>query len=132
MAILTPISQEKSAQLKTCETLFSSMLKQDWETFKSCLSDDVMFRVGSSEPIYSPDRVVGFLQSFFTEIKMQPLEIRQILESENQVFFEFEAHHLRLKDNQVVNFACTDILRMRGDKVREWRVYVDMSPLYRN
>jgi ketosteroid isomerase-like protein len=132
MATPGTISKEKSARLKTCETLFSAMLEQDWETFKSCLSEDVMYRVGSGEPVYGPDAVAGFLQSFYTQVTMQPPDVRQVLEPENQVIFEFEAHYLRLKDNKIVNFACTDILRMKDDKIREWRVYVDMSPLERD
>ena len=130
MATPGTISQEKSPQLKTCETLFASMIAQDWETFRSCLTDDVMYRVGSTEPVHGPDAVVDFLQSFYTQVQMQEPDIRQILEPENQVIFEFEAHYLRLKDNKQLNFACTDILRMSGDKIKEWRVYVDISPLY--
>jgi limonene-1,2-epoxide hydrolase len=132
MATTGTISKEKSPQLTTCETLFASMIAQDWDTFKSCLTDDVMYRVGSSDPVYGPDAVAGFLQDFYTQVQMQQPDIRQILEPEGQVIFEFEAHYLRLKDDKIVNFACTDILRMKDDKIREWRVYVDISPLYRD
>ena len=130
MAAPGTITQEKSPQLKTCETLFASMMEQDWDTFRSCLTDDVMYRVGSTEPVHGIEAVVSYLQSLYTQIKMLPPDIRQILEPENQVIFEFETHYLRLKDNKQVNFACTDILRMSGDKIREWRVYVDLSPMY--
>jgi len=122
----------KSAQQQTCETLFGSMLKQDWDTFRTCLTDDVFYRVGSQEPMQGKEKVVEFLQSFYTVVKMQPPDIRQVVDlpEKSEVIFEMEAHYLRLKDSKIVNFACTDILRMDGDKIKEWRVYVDISPMY--
>lgn len=130
MATSGTITQEKSPQLKTCETLFASMKAGDWSTFRTCLTDDVVYRVGSTEPMHGIDAVVDFLQSLYTQIKMLDPDIHQILEPENQVIFEFETHYLRLKDNKQVDFACTDVLRMDGDKIKDWRVYVDLSPMY--
>lgn len=126
------MSEEKSPQRQTCETLFGSMLKQDWATFETCLDDEVFYRVGSGTPVEGKTAVMEFLKSLYTQVTMQTPDVRQVLDlpEQNQVIFEFEAHYLRLSDNKIVNFACTDILRTKGDKIKEWRVYVDMSPLY--
>lgn len=130
MATQGTIAQEKSSQRTTCDTLFDSMMKNDWSTFRTCLTDDVVYRVGSTESMYGIDAVVSFLQDLYTQIKMLPPDIHQVVELENQVIYEFETHYLRLKDNKQVNFACTDVLRMDGDKIKDWRVYVDLSPMY--
>lgn len=126
------MSEKKSPQRQTCETLFGSMLKQDWTTFETCLDDDIFYRVGSGTPVQGKQSVSDFLKSLYTQVTMQPPDVRQVLDmpEKDQVIFEFEAHYLRLSDNKIVDFACTDVLRMNGDKIKEWRVYVDMSPLY--
>jgi len=63
---------------------------------------------------------------------MQAPDVRQVLDlpDSDQVIFEFEAHYKYLADNSILNFACTDVLRMKDNKVNEWRVYVDMKPYY--
>lgn len=122
---------EKSRKLQTVETLFSAMQREDWETLKSCLTDDVFYRVGSSEPIHGSQNVVNFLTNMYKVAKFQYPDVRQVLEPEGQVIFEMESNYLRLKDQKPIHFACTDILRLQNDeKVREWRVYVDLSPMY--
>ena len=121
---------EKSPQLQTVETLFAAMKRQDWATLKSCLTEDVFYRVGSSEPVHGPEAVQNYLSGLYEIASFEQADVRQILEPEGQVIFEMESHYRRLADNRPVSFACTDILRMRGDKVREWRVYVDISPLF--
>lgn len=49
---------EKSPQVQTVDTLFDSMKKQDWEKIKSCLTEDVLYKVGSSEPVHGSQSVV--------------------------------------------------------------------------
>lgn len=122
---------DKSQKLQTVETLFGAMQKEDWETIKSCLTDDIFYRVGSSEPIHGSENVVNFLSNMYKVAKFQYPDIRQVVEPEGQVMVEMEANYLRLKDHKPIHFACTDILRMQdNDKIREWRVYVDLSPMY--
>jgi len=128
------MSETKSPQLQTSETLFGSMLKQDFETFSTCLTDDVFYKVGSGDPIHGKQGVIDFLKSLYTQVTMQPPNTLQVIElpEKDQVIYEFDTNYLRLKDNKVIHFACTDVLRFTGDKIKEWRVYVDISPLYKD
>ena len=126
MSVIT----EKSPQVQTVETLFEAMKKQDWATIKSCLTEDVLYRVGSSEPVYGYESVEKYLSSLYEQVKFEGADVRQVLEPQGQVIFEMDTHYLRLADNHSISFACTDILRMQGNKIREWRVYVDLSPMY--
>lgn len=126
------MSEEKSANRETCEKMFSSMLAKDWDSFKECLNDDVFYRIGSGEEIKGKDNVAQTLQGLYTQVEMQAPDVRQVIDmpEKSQVIFEFEAHYKYLKDGSIINFACTDVLRMKDDKVNEWRVYVDMKPYY--
>ncbi|MBH8574397.1 nuclear transport factor 2 family protein [Nostocaceae cyanobacterium CENA369] len=124
------VATEKSPKLQTVETLFDAMKRKDWTTIKSCLTEDVFYRVGSSEPVHGPEEVQKYLSGLYEIASFEYADVRQVLEPEGQVIFEMESHYRRLADNRPISFACTDILRVRGDKIREWRVYVDISPLF--
>lgn len=126
------MSEEKSLNRETCEKMFSSMIAQNWEGFKECLTDDVLYRIGSGEEINGKENVANTLQGLYTQVEMQAPDIRQVIDmpEKDQVIFEFEAHYKYLADGSTINFACTDVLRMKDNKVNEWRVYVDMKPYY--
>ncbi|MBE9222358.1 nuclear transport factor 2 family protein [Cyanobacterium stanieri LEGE 03274] len=126
------MSEQKSANRETCEKMFSSMLDQDWNSFQACLADDVFYRIGSGEEIKGKENVTKTLQGLYSQVEMQTPDIRQVIDlpESDQVIFEFEAHYKYLEDGSILNFACTDVLRMKDNKVNEWRVYVDMKPYY--
>ena len=126
------MSEEKSINREVCEKMFSSMIAKDWDSFTDCLADDVFYRIGSGEPVTGKENVAKTLQGLYSEVEMQAPDIRQVLDmpEKDQVIFEFEAHYKYLEDGSTLNFACTDVLRMKDNKVKEWRVYVDMKPYY--
>jgi ketosteroid isomerase-like protein len=126
------MSEEKSLNRQTCEKMFSSMIALDWDAFQECLNDDVFYRIGSGEEIKGKENVTKTLQGLYSQVSMQAPDVRQVLDlpEQDQVIFEFEAHYIYLADGSTLNFACTDVLRMKDSKVNEWRVYVDMKPYY--
>ncbi len=44
------------------------------------------------------------------------------------VIIEVDSHFTRLADGQAITVSCTDIYRMQGLQIRDWRVYADYSP----
>jgi ketosteroid isomerase-like protein len=121
---------EKSPELQVVLGMFENMRQEDWEKVKQALADDVLYRVGSKEPLHGSQAVVDFLSSLYKEVKFQGADIREIWDMEGVKIVEMDANYVRLKDNKPVQFACTDILRMNGKHIREWRVYPDMLPMY--
>ena len=59
-------------------------------------------------------------------------EVRQVWEGQGRVAIEMDAVYQRIKDAKDFVIACTDIYRVEGGKIREWRVYADISPLFIN
>jgi ketosteroid isomerase-like protein len=43
---------------------------------------------------------------------------------------EVESHFTRVADGRRLSFPCTDIYRFQDGKIRDQRVYADMSPLF--
>ena len=120
-----------SEQLEAIQKLSECVLNEDWEQVKTLLTDDLMYKVGSSEPRYGNEAVADFLSSVFkSTAKLEGHDVRKVWEEPGIITIEMDANYRRVKDNQLVKVACCDVYRMRGNQVYEWRVYADGTPLY--
>lgn len=120
-----------SEQVQTAAAIANSVINAQWEEMKKHLTDDVFYKVGSSEPVYGKDAVVGFLSNLVsTTARFQSHNVRKIWEEPGIVVIEMDANYLRLQDRKKIKIACCDIYRMRDNKVSEWRVYADMAPFF--
>ena len=48
------------------------------------------------------------------------------------VIVEVDSHFMRLADQASITLPCTDIYRMNGLRIEDWRVYADISIFYAN
>ena len=128
-------SQENSVtmseQLQAITKLSEYVLDRDWEQAKTLLADDILYRVGSSEPLYGKQAVVDFLSSLFkNQAQLIRHDVRQVFEEPDIISFEMDSKYVRNQDNHHLSIACCDIYRLEENRVKEWRVYADMSPFY--
>ena len=122
-----------SEQLQAITKLSEYVLNKDWEQAKTLLTDDILYRVGSSEPMYGKQAVVDFLSSLFeTQAQLVRHDVRKVLQEPDIISFEMDSKYIRNKDNHHLSIACCDIYRLEGERVKEWRVYADMSPFYQD
>jgi limonene-1,2-epoxide hydrolase len=110
----------------------SAIIKGDWDGVRAGLADDIVYKPGSRDEIYGADNTMRTLKGFFTQVAVfTGHKVRQIWEAEgvDGVAIEMDAYYRRIKDNKDFVITCTDIYRLRGDKICEWRVNADLSPL---
>ena len=120
-----------SEQLDAVVQLSGFVLKEDWEQVKNFLTDDIFYKVGSSEPVYGKQAVVNFLSTLFaTTAKFIGHEVRKVWHEPGIVVVEMDAKYVTVQDKRHLTIACCDIYRLRGNQVSEWRVYVDILPFY--
>ncbi|MBC1222988.1 nuclear transport factor 2 family protein [Nostoc sp. UCD121] len=120
-----------SEQLEAVVQLSGFVLKEDWEQVKRFLTDDIFYKVGSSEPVYGKQAVVNFLSSMFANTaKFTGHNVRKIWNDPGVVVVEMDAKYITVQDKRHLTIACCDIYRMRGNQVSEWRVYADILPFY--
>lgn len=120
-----------SEQLQAVVQLSGFVLNEDWEQAKHFLTDDIFYKVGSSEPVYGKQAVVNFLSSMFTTTaKFNSHNVRKIWNEPGIIVVEMDAKYTTIKDKRHLTIACCDIYRMRGNQVSEWRVYADILPFY--
>lgn len=126
-----PETSAFSSQVQVAAKISECVIQGKWEELKDYLTDDVFYKVGSGEPVYGKQAVADFLSTLVrTTAKFQSHNVRKIWDEPGVVMIEMDANYLRLRDQKKIKIACSDIYRLRGNQVSEWRVYADMAPFY--
>jgi limonene-1,2-epoxide hydrolase len=109
----------------------AAIIRQDWDEVASHLAEDILYRPGSRPEINGRDKVLSKMKEFFTQLaQFTGHKVRQIWEGQGRVAIEMDAYYRRIRDKKDFVIVCTDIYRVEDNKIREWRVYADLSPLF--
>jgi hypothetical protein len=101
----------------------------DVDNYVSFLARDVYFRFGNAEPIIGRAAVREAVGAFFTTIKGLKHTIDQEWDDGNVILQQLSVTYTRLDDDKVT-LPAVNILRMAGDTVANYRIYVDLAPVY--
>ena len=101
----------------------------DVDTYVTYLAPDVRFRFGNAEPIVGRSAVRDAVGHFFTTIKGLHHAIIQEWHQGDTIIQELEVTYTRLDDQKVI-LPAVNILRMNNDTVADYRIYVDLTPVY--
>ena len=109
--------------------LFSSIDNMDTEAFLSFLEDDALFRFGSEQVVTGKEAIGETIGGFFASIKGLRHDILEIWFEAGTVICRGEVTYTRIDDSDVT-LPFVDILRMRGKRIGEYLIYIDIKPLY--
>ena len=109
--------------------LFSSIDNMDTEAFLSFLEDDALFRFGSEQVVTSKEAIRETIGGFCASIKGLRHDILEIWFEAGTVICRGEVTYTRIDDSDVT-LPFVDILRMRGKRIGEYLIYIDIKPLY--
>jgi limonene-1,2-epoxide hydrolase len=101
--------------------------KQDWQAATAYFTPDVMYKVGAREPVYGVAGIRGYLEWQNQHVVWQGHTLRLQWNYDDIVVIEVDSHFMRVRDQHPITVPCTDIYRMNGLQIREWRVYADMA-----
>jgi len=96
----------------------------DWDQFRSSLTEDVFFVVGSVSEVTGPQAVADYYRKTQTgDHQITCADIRGSWELDNVVIIEMDVHARRAGDGKTVSYPSVGTFRFRGDKVHKWRTY---------
>ena len=110
------------------DELFASIDAMDPDRFVSFLTDDAVFRYGSSPAAEGRTTVREGVAGFFTTVKALGHTIEGVWEQPDVVFVQGLVHYTRHDDSKVSIPFC-NCLKMNGEKIREYLVYIDPTPM---
>jgi ketosteroid isomerase-like protein len=113
--------------------MFASVDRMDPDEVASYFTEDGSVRFGNAEPVVGRSAIREALAAFFSTIDGLRHDITGIWSGkweQGEVYsVEAEATYTR-KDGSEVKLPVTSTLRMKGDLVQDWRVFMDISPVY--
>ena len=101
----------------------------DPDKFAAHLTPDVTFRFGNADPVTGRAAVREAVAGFFSTIDGLTHHIRNVFESGDTVIAQIDVKYRR-QDGKTVTVPNADILVYDGDLVRDWQIYIDVTPVY--
>jgi ketosteroid isomerase-like protein len=111
----------------------SAVDRMDPDELAGRFTEDGSFRFGNAEPVVGRRAIREAQAAFFSTIDGMRHDVQGIWSGKwehGEVYSaEAEVTYTR-KDGSEVKLPVTSTLRMKGDSVQDWRVFMDVSPLY--
>jgi ketosteroid isomerase-like protein len=108
--------------------IFAAIDRKDAEGFVSFLTVDASFRFANAPVMRNRKAIREGVGLFFTGIKKLRHRISGIWEQDGMIICEGEVTYTR-HDDSALTLPFVDILRLKGELVFDYRVYMDISPL---
>ncbi len=111
------------------DDLFARIDEKDTERFLDFLTDDASFRFGSAPPAQGREVIRTVLDGFFASIAGLSHELSRAVEETGAIICEGTVTYTR-HDGSKIALPFADILELEGDRISNYKIYMDAGPLY--
>ena len=109
--------------------LFAAIDANDGAAFVAYLTEDAVFRFGSTPPVRGRDAIQAAVEGFFSTIAGCSHSINNTLRQDGTLVCEgvvtYERH-----DGSKVALPFTDVFEYESSLIAHYKIYMDVSPLY--
>ena len=116
-------------KVEILKRLFLAGESMNLDNFVQFFTDDALYQFGNSPIVYGPEGIREPSLDFLKKVEGLHHHIKNIWDIEdNGMLVEMEVTYIR-HNGQVFTLPCCDIIRFKGDKVQEMRIFMDISPV---
>jgi ketosteroid isomerase-like protein len=115
--------------MSTTTDVFADVDRMDAKAFASYLAEDCVLRFANADEVVGRDAIEKAIAGFFGTIKGLSHRIVEQWDVDDTTIVQNEATYTRADDRRVTVPAVT-VYRRDGDLIGEYRIYVDLSPVY--
>jgi hypothetical protein len=108
---------------------FRSVDEMRLDDFAALFTADGTMTFGNGEPTVGPAAIKAALGDFYRILRGVRHEPRGAWIVDDVSINEALVHYT-MTDDSVVPVPVTSILRWEGDRVRDWRIYMDVAPVF--
>jgi ketosteroid isomerase-like protein len=119
-----------SASTSTTAEVFADVDRMDAKAFASHLAEDCRLRFGNAEEVVGRDAIEEAIAGFFTTIRSLSHHIVDQWDVDDTTIVQIEATYTRMDDRQVTLPAVAIWRRGGGALIDDYRIYVDLAPVY--
>ncbi len=109
--------------------LFRSIDSKDSDAFVSYLTEDAKFKFGNGDVVEGRQKIRDAVANFFGTIEGLHHDVINIWEVPGTVLTELQVTYTR-KDGRKVAVPCMNLFGMEGAKIRDYKIFIDMAPVY--
>jgi ketosteroid isomerase-like protein len=109
--------------------VFAALDALDVPALAALVSDDVHMRLGNSEPVDGKAGFVETAEGFAASIAAIRHEIHSLWAVDDAVIAEGDGHYTR-HDGKELTLPCCNTFRVRDNLIADYRVYMDINPVY--
>lgn len=117
----------------TVREIFGAIDRMDADGWLAHFTEDASFRFGNAEPAVGKQAIKEAVVGFWSTIQGLRHDMIGIWRGEWEagevVSVEAIIVYTR-KDDSVVEIPATSTLRLEGDLIKDWRIFMDVSPLF--
>ncbi|HSG82472.1 MAG TPA: nuclear transport factor 2 family protein [Gemmatimonadota bacterium] len=110
------------------EQLFAAIDSKDPDRFVSFLTDDAVFRYGSQPAVQGRQAVREYVAGFFGTLTGLSHAVHDTWERNDALVMRGDVTYTK-HDGGVITVPFTNIFYLQGDRVQQYLVYADPSPL---
>ena len=115
--------------IELVERIFKVIDNKDATGFAAFFSDDAVFKFGNAPAISGKANIHNAVADFFSKLKGLKHRIQDVWLEDDVIICEGEVTYMR-KDDDKLTLPFADILRMRDGLIVDYRIYMDVSPLF--
>jgi ketosteroid isomerase-like protein len=115
--------------LHHAQAIFSALDAQDIDALAALMTEDVRLQIGNAEALHGKAEFVRGLQAFFGSVTSFGHTVTNVWSDLDAVIAELKVHYTRL-DGRELTLPCCNVFRVRDGAVSDYRVYMDMTPVY--
>jgi ketosteroid isomerase-like protein len=115
--------------MSTATEVFGDVDRMDVKAFASHLAEDCVLRFASAEEVAGREAIEAAIAGFFSTIKGLRHHVVEQWDVDDTTIVQLEVTYTRMDDRRVTIPAVT-IYRRGRDLIDEYRIYVDLAPIY--
>ena len=109
--------------------MFEAIDSKDAQAFVGFLTEDAVFRFGSAPAVRGREAILATVDGFFGTIAACSHDVQKTLSSGPTLVCEGEVTYRR-HDGTEITLPFTDVFEYDGDLIAQYKIYIDIGPLY--
>ena len=111
------------------EAIFRAFDAKDIAALAALATDDVRLQIGNAPVVEGKRAFVESLEAFAASVSSFAHTVTQVWSDRNALIAELTVHYERL-DGRELTLPCCNVFRFRDGLVADYRVYMDINPVY--
>lgn len=109
--------------------IFADIDAMQPEKFVAHLTEDVIFQFANNDPSQGRESVQQAVEGFYQTISGMTHHIRNVFHDGDVSIAQIDVEYVR-QDGKHVTVPNADILTFEGDLVKDWRIFIDLAPVF--